>query len=64
MAGFSLYPPQVDFGSLFYVSTEITIIVKVIKQFFTITHHKPEAHGHGTTMMLATDYALFCFASS
>jgi hypothetical protein len=26
MAGFGLYPPQVDFGRLFYVSTEITIV--------------------------------------
>ena len=34
MAGFGLYPPQVDFGRLFYVSTEITIVIKVIKQFF------------------------------
>jgi hypothetical protein len=36
MAGFGLYPPQVAFGRLFYVSTEITIVIIVIKQFFQL----------------------------
>ena len=34
MAGFGLDPFQVDFGRLFYVGTEITIVIKVIKKAF------------------------------
>jgi hypothetical protein len=63
MAGFGLDPFQVDFGRLFYVGTEITIVIKVIKKLFTIIHHKPRAHDHGTTMRISTDHALLCCTS-
>jgi hypothetical protein len=64
MAGFVPDRPSVQIGTIFYERTENTIVIKVIKQFFCDTHDKPKAHDHGTTMTLATDYALFCFASA